>query len=922
MLPFRPDMKPIARLTFFRFVAVALATTASAHASRVVETDICVYGGAAGGVTAAVQAARMGKTVSLVVINGHLGGLSSGGLGDTDIGNNGDAYIQGMSREFYTRIAAKYSLSGAKFTFEPKVAEAVFNEMIAEAQVPVYFDRHLVSTAMADGRITQITTNTGDVFRAKIFIDASYEGDLMKQAGVTFTSGREANSQYGETINGIQTATHGNQLPNGISPWVVPGDPSSGLLPGVNAAPAGPNGSADSLIQAYCYRMCLTNVAANRQMIAQPEGYDEADYEILFRAIEAGQTDRFWKTRPVPNGKTDSNNDSGISCDYISGTTASWIDADHATRIQLAKEHEHWQRGLVWTVQNHPRVPAAIRSAWSQWGLPKDEFVDNGHWPHQLYIREARRMVSGYVMTEKNCMGTVVAEDSIGMGAYTMDSHNCQRIVSNGMVKNEGDIQKAVPAPYPISYRSIVPKAGECRNLLVPWSLSSTHIAFGSIRMEPVFMVLGQSAATAAAFAIDDDVPVQAVSYPKLKAQMLADGQRLTNSSGEDVSGIIVDNADSSRVALTGVWTAAAATAGFHGVDYLHDGGVKNGTCSARFTPVFPEAGTYEVFLRWTAHANRASNVPVEIRLPGGAVQNVSVNQQVNGGQWFSVGSFPFAAGSSPSEGSVTIRNSGVNGHVIADAVRFLNGADLARIDLWATDAKAAEPHAGAAKPATLSIRRTAPLGNALTVHYTVAGAAAPGQDFTPLAGSVVLPAGVAGATLQVVPLADELAEGKEDLVISLVADPAYRLGELVTATLAIHDTPFDQWRHSRFSPEQLADPEVSGPEADPDQDGTNNLLEFFAGGDPLTAGLPLHMKFYPAPVLALEVERHPLAGELFLRVEESTDLNGWAPAPLADGAPEVSGGEPLELLRFPLGPLSEPAEFFRLAVSRTPFPP
>jgi hypothetical protein len=913
-------MKPIRFSFVFRLSVLILAMAVPARASRVVDTDICVYGGAAGGVTAAVQAARLGKSVSLVVINGHLGGLSSGGLGDTDVGNNGDAYIQGMSREFYTRVGAKYGQSGAKFTFEPKVAEAVFNEMVAEANVPVYFDRHLVSTSMADGRITQITTNTGDVFRARVFIDASYEGDLMKQAGVSYTSGREANSQYGETINGIQTVTHGNQLPNGISPWIVPGNPSSGLLPGVNVAPAGPNGSADSLIQAYCYRMCLTNVAANREMIPQPEGYDEADYEILFRAIEAGQTDRFWKTRAVPNGKTDSNNDSGISCDYIRGTTASWIDADHATRIQIAKEHENWQRGLVWTVQNHPRVPAVIRSAWSQWGLPKDEFLDNGHWPHQLYIREARRMVSDYVMTERNCMGTVVAADSIGMGAYTMDSHNCQRIVSNGMLKNEGDIQRGVPGPYPISYRSIVPRTGECRNLLVPWGLSATHIAFGSIRMEPVFMILGQSAATAAAFAIDDDVAVQAVSYPKLEAQMLADGQRLSNSGGEEATGVIVDNADSSGVSLTGVWTASSATPGFHGGDYLHDGGVRDGSCSARFTPSLPDAGTYEVFLRWTAHANRASNVPVEIRLPGGSLQDVTVNQQVNGSQWVSVGSFSFAAGFSPTEGSVTIRNNGVNGYVIADAVRFLNGADLPVVDLWASDARAAEPHAGAAKPATLSIRRSAPLASALTVRFTAGGAAVSGQDFTPLAGSVVLPAGVASATFQIIPLADTLAEGTEELLVSLAGDPAYRLGELTAETVAIHDTPFDQWRHSRFSPEQLEDPEVSGPEADPDKDGTNNLLEFFAGGDPLAAGMPPRLKFYPAPVCALEVERHPLAGQLFLRVEESMDLAGWGAVP--DAQPEVSGGDPLELLRFPLGRFSGTAGFFRLAVSQTPFSP
>ncbi|MEK7949352.1 FAD-dependent oxidoreductase [Luteolibacter soli] len=916
-------MKPNTRHLSLRSFMFFLAAVASADASRVIETDICIYGGAAGGVTAAVQAARMGKTVSLVEIGGHLGGLSSGGLGDTDIGNNGDAYIQGMSREFYTRIATKYGLSGAKFTFEPKVAEAVFNEMIAEAQVPVYLNRHLISTATAGGRITQITTSTGDVFKAKIFIDASYEGDLLKQAGVSYASGREANSQYGETINGIQTTTSGNQLPNGISPWVTAGNPASGLLPGVNAAPSGADGAADSLIQAYCYRMCLTNVAANREMIPQPEGYNEADYEILFRSIAAGQTDRFWKTRPVPNGKTDSNNDSGISCDFISGTTASWIEADYDTRIQLAKAHEKWQRGLVWTVQNSPRVPAAIRSAWSQWGLPKDEFLDNGHWPHQLYIREARRMVSDYVMTEKNCLGTVVAADSIGMGAYTMDSHNCQRIVSNGMVKNEGDIQRAVPGPYPISYRAIVPKTGECKNLLVPWSLSSTHIAFGSIRMEPVFMILGQSAATAACFAIDDEVAVQAVSYAKLKAQLLADGQKLTNAGGDGASGIVVDNADATGVTLTGTWTAASATTGFNGTDYLHDGNVRDGSCSARFTPNLPAAGSYEVFLRWTAHTNRATNVPVEIRLPGGVVQNRTVNQQANGGVWYSLGSFTFAAGSSTTNGSVTVRDSGVNGYVIADAVRFLQGADVPVVDLWASDARAVEPSAGvsAAKPAKLWVRRSAPTTGALTVRYTLGGSATSGQDFTALSGSVVLPAGVASVALQVTPLVDSLAEGTEDVVISLAADPAYNIGELASETVTILDTPFDEWRRARFTPQQLLDPAVSGPEADPDRDGTKNLLEFFGGSDPLTAGMPPRMRIYPKPVSALEIERNPMAKQLFVRIEESGDLSGWGPAGLVVGTPEISGGDPLEVLRYSLAELAEPEAFFRLAVSLTPFP-
>jgi hypothetical protein len=496
--------------------------------AETVETDVCVYGGASGGVAAAVQASRQGKRVTLLVFNNHLGGLSASGLGWTDIGSLGDAYIQGLSREFYERIGRKYGISKAKWTFEPHVAESVFNDLVKEAGVEVYCGERLARTTMDGQTITQITMDNGDVFRAKFFVDASYEGDLLKQAGVSCTVGREANAQYGETLNGIQTRTHGNQLPNGIDPYRVKGAPASGLLPGVNATAGGPDGSADTKIQAYCYRLCLTDVPSNRVMVAQPAGYKEADYELLFRAIEAGQNNRFFKTQDrMPNRKTDSNNASGISFDYI-GYNYDYPEADHATRASIARAHENWQRGLIWTLQNHPRVPLAIRTAHAQWGLPADEFKDNDHWPYELYVREARRMVSDYVMTEKHCTRAVVAEDSVGLAAYTMDSHNCQRIVLNGKVKNEGDVQKRLTKPFPISYRALVPKAGECVNLLVPWCVSATHIAFASLRMEPVFMILGQSAGAAACLAIDEGCAVQRVPYEKLKARLLKDGQRLS----------------------------------------------------------------------------------------------------------------------------------------------------------------------------------------------------------------------------------------------------------------------------------------------------------------------------------------------------------------------------------------------------------
>lgn len=492
-----------------------------------VETDVCVYGGASGGVMAAVQAARQGKRVALLVFNNHLGGLSSSGLGATDIGSLGTGYIQGLSREFYMRIGAKYGRTRVQWTFEPHVAEEVFNEITREAGVSVYLGQRLARTTMEGKKIAQVAMEDGSVFRAKIFIDASYEGDLLKQAGVSYALGREANAQYGETINGIQTKTHGNQLPDGIDPYKVKGDPASGLLPGVNADAGGLDGSADSKIQAYCYRMCLTREPANRVPVDRPSGYNEADYELLFRAIEAGQSNRFFKIDSMPKGKTDSNNASGISCDYV-GCNYDYPEADYATRARIAKAHENWQRGLIWTLQNHPRVPEVIRTAHAPWGLPADEFKDNGHWPYELYVREARRMVADYVMTEKNCMGVVIAYDSVGLAAYTMDSHNCQRIVTKKGVKNEGDVQRKLKKPFAVSYRALVPKADECSNLLVPWCLSASHVAFASVRMEPVFMILGQSVGTAACLAIDEKCTVQQVPYAKLKEQLVKDGQCLT----------------------------------------------------------------------------------------------------------------------------------------------------------------------------------------------------------------------------------------------------------------------------------------------------------------------------------------------------------------------------------------------------------
>jgi len=511
--------------------------------------DLVVYGGTSGGVIAAVQAARMGKSVLLVEPGENLGGLTSGGLGSTDIGNK--AAIGGLASDFYSRICQYYQEEDAWnwqnrkdyqpgdawdkeqrwWMFEPRVAEGLFNDLVREASVPVLFKERLnlkEGVVKEGSRIKCLVLESGRVVRGRMFIDATYEGDLMALAGVSYTVGREANSQYGETLNGVQTrrATH-HQFNFPVNPYIVPRDPSSGLLPGIHAEGPGAEGAGDHRVQAYNFRVCLTDAAENRVPFSKPENYDPLRYELLLRYFEAGFDQLPWHHSYMPNRKTDTNNNHGFSTDNI-GKNYLYPDGDYRTREAIVQDHISYQQGLLWTLANHPRVPEAIRAQASQWGLARDEFEGTGHWPHQMYVREARRMVGDYVMTELNCRGKQVAPHSVGLGAYNMDSHNVQRYVDGeGHARNEGDVQIGGFPPYPIAYEAIVPQATECSNLLVPVCLSASHIAFGSIRMEPVFMVLGESAATAACLALDRNTAVQAVDYRELRERLTAQGQVL-----------------------------------------------------------------------------------------------------------------------------------------------------------------------------------------------------------------------------------------------------------------------------------------------------------------------------------------------------------------------------------------------------------
>ncbi len=533
---------------------------------KTITYDMVIYGGTSAGVAAAIQASRMGKSVILLEPGQRIGGLTTGGLGQTDIGNK--QAIGGIAREFYEGIKEYYddpahwkfqsqqdyqdggqtrteSGEAAMWTFEPSAALKVYQDFIAEHNIELIMGQQLdrsSGVSKEDTNISAITMLSGETYRGKVFIDATYEGDLMAAAGVSYTVGRESNETYRETLNGVHTRLTdttmtgypsrnqvNHNLVDGVDPYVIAGDPGSGLLPHIDPEGPGDFGAADKRVQAYCFRMCLTDHPDNRIPFEKPAGYNELNYELLLRNYEAGEDGFPWINSKMPNRKTDTNNRTGFSTDFI-GQNYHYPEASYQERERIIEQHRQYQQGLMWTLANHPRIPDHIRNEVARWGTCKDEFDRADGWQQQLYIREARRMIGEYVMTQYHCEGLEVASDPIGMGAYGMDSHNTQRYVSEeGWAKNEGNVEAKVQAPYPVSYRSITPKRQECTNLLVPVCLSASHIAFGSIRMEPVFMVLGQSAATAASVAIDQKSSVQDVSYQQLEPLLLAGKQVLEN---------------------------------------------------------------------------------------------------------------------------------------------------------------------------------------------------------------------------------------------------------------------------------------------------------------------------------------------------------------------------------------------------------
>ena len=509
------------------FLSFAMVSWAADH-----QYEVVVYGGTAGGVIAAVSAAREGLSTALIEPGHHIGGMVAGGLSFTDFGKK--EVIGGYALEFYARVGRYYEMgrygNAVAWYHEPHVAEGIFREMLREAHVTLFENhplREKTGVRKNGARLVEMELDNGDKFTANVFVDSSYEGDLMAQSGVSYTWGREGSDQYGETLAGVRGKTPLHQFLVDVSPF----DAQHRLLPEVSAEKLPPAGTADKKVQAYNYRMCVSEVPDNMVPFFKPQGYDPHRYELLARLIAARtkaegkvpSIKTFLKFDPIPNGKADINNQGAFSTDYIGGSYQ-YPEGDYRTRAQIARAHRDYQAGLFYFLANDPQVPEVLRKELNHWGLAKDEFTDTDHWPNQLYIREARRMVGEYVVIQKDLQTELTKPDPIGMGSYNSDSHNIERIVDeNGFARNEGDMQVGVK-PYQIPYRVMLPKRSEAVNLLVPVCFSASHVAYSSLRMEPQYMIIGQAAGVAAKMAIEGKKAVQEIDTGALSARLKKQG--------------------------------------------------------------------------------------------------------------------------------------------------------------------------------------------------------------------------------------------------------------------------------------------------------------------------------------------------------------------------------------------------------------
>ncbi|MDR1683517.1 MAG: FAD-dependent oxidoreductase [Candidatus Symbiothrix sp.] len=663
----------------FSLLLTALLSLNCLSGKSIEEVDICVYGGTSAGVIAAYTAAQQGKKVLLIEAGAHLGGMSSGGLGYTDIGNK--FVVTGLARDFYRRMGEHYGKL-EQWIFEPHVAEAIFKEYIEQGKVQVRYHHRIVNAEVKDKKIEKITLEKTSAdkgreeeglvstIHAKMFIDCSYEGDLMAKAGVSYTIGREDNSLYNETYNGFQMMK-GHQFWDPIDPYIVPGDSTSGLIWGVSAHALQADGAGDKKVQAYNFRICLTDNPDNLVPITKPDNYDPKRYELALRLHKVSPRrsvyDYFIWSR-MPNRKTDINNNGGVSTDMI-GMNWEYPDADYKRRAEIWKAHEDYTKGFLYFLGHDEQVPESFHNEMQKWGYPKDEYTDNNHWSHQLYIREARRMIGETVMTQHHCTGHEIATNTVGWAAYTMDSHNCDRIVVNGYVKNEGNVEIGGFPPYPISYGAIVPKKNEVTNLLVPVCLSASHIAYGSIRMEPVFMVLAQSAAVAACLAIEQQSIIQDVNVNQIQKELtnnpLADGS---------IPEILIDNNDKSSVTLNGEWSFNYDTYRSYGPDFFVDDSKGKIAKSILYQPDIQIAGDYRIYIYYPKLNEGSTLTSITIFDGINATEKIINRNDIvvegqTSGEWVELGRFSLQTGKNA---YIEISNKNADNVVAADAVLFI----------------------------------------------------------------------------------------------------------------------------------------------------------------------------------------------------------------------------------------------------------
>ena len=869
---------------FFRWLFLWCATQPIFAAPVFVNSDVCVYGGTSGGVIAAVAAARLGKNVSLICVNNHVGGMTSSGLGVTDVGTF-PASIGGFAAEFYSRVGAAYGSPNPVYWFEPHVAEQVFLQMLNGAGVKLYTNRQLASVTLSNLVITQITLNDGSIFVAKEFIDASYEGDLMAQAGVSYTWGREGTNVYNESLAGVFV----NSVVYRCDPYVTPGNPASGLLPLIQTNAPGAIGSGDQRMQCYNFRLCLTQVATNKIPISAPTNYSEATFELLHRYINAyvatnGSVplNRLIDVQQlIPNGKTDINAYADVSTDFI-GYNYTYPTNDSSARLAVYQAHKDYLSGLLYYLATSTNVPLNVRTNMQSFGYAADEFQDNGGWPYVMYIREARRMVGDYVMLQQDAQGYRQATDSISLANYTLDCHPAARLAVNGVAVWEGSIGTSVPQPYPVSYRAIVPKSGQCPNLFCTFALSASHVGFASVRMEPVFMMTSQSAGTAAAFAIDDNVPVQSLNYQKLAAQLIADGQILSWGSVQSIgtNGIILVVTNASGITVGGSWATGANAGGWPlpNGPYWQDGNTGGGKF-VRFTPTITTNGFYDVYAWWVYASNRATNATFITR-SATSTNNVLLNEQINCTNWVKIASSNyFNIGTS---GSVTITNGGASGYVVANAVRFMPLGNIAptspsnapAISILASDAAAGEFGPSVGRFTLVSANGPNPFP--VTVNYSVSGTALPGTDYVALSGSATLATGMTATNIYVTPLGNNLSTNQVSVGITLVPSASYFLTTLTNATVNIFDRPINVWQRASFSPAQLADPLFSGDAADPDHDGLPNLLEYAMGLPPTQPNVNPLTPLVTNGFLQITFPESKTAPDVAISGQWSPDLVNW----------------------------------------------